>query len=233
MKIDNNTKIYAGSMPVERIYAGSTIIYEKDSLPPEYERVDYLSSSHAQWIDTGVMANTLGRIETKFNTGSINSYNWAMSASDSVQVARSGTSTNTVGIGLHYFESNNGFAFVDIINYNFVANTTYEIDYKFKSGEQIIVINGDTYTANYTGVGSIQKLFLFGMNYGGRVKTSELSGISLYRTKLYGTDQTTLVRDFVPCYRIIDNKPGLYDMVTKTFYINQGSGADFTTGMDS
>ena len=34
----------------------------------------------------------------------------------------------------------------------------------------------------------------------------------------------SLVRDFVPCIRNSDNKPGMYDRVNNVFYTNQGSG---------
>lgn len=37
------------------------------------------------------------------------------------------------------------------------------------------------------------------------------------------SDWTTLVRDFIPCYRIADNVIWMYDLLTKTFYINAGS----------
>lgn len=35
-------------------------------------------------------------------------------------------------------------------------------------------------------------------------------------------------RDFYACYRKSDNKYGMYDTITKTFYTNAGSGGDFT-----
>lgn len=50
----------------------------------------------------------------------------------------------------------------------------------------------------------------------------------IYSCKIYENDE--LVRDFVPCYRVSDGKPGLYDLVNGVFYTNQGTGADFTLG---
>lgn len=52
------------------------------------------------------------------------------------------------------------------------------------------------------------------------------SNVRIYSCKLY--DDTTLVRDFIPCIRIADNKPGMYDIVGSTFYVNQGVG-EFVT----
>lgn len=48
-----------------------------------------------------------------------------------------------------------------------------------------------------------------------------------YYLKMY--DNGTLIRHFIPCYRIADGEIGLYDLVNDVFYTNQGSGA-FTKG---
>lgn len=39
------------------------------------------------------------------------------------------------------------------------------------------------------------------------------------------------VRDFIPCYRKSDSEPGMYDLVTKQLFINQGTGK-FIVGPD-
>lgn len=51
----------------------------------------------------------------------------------------------------------------------------------------------------------------------------------LYAFKVYLSG--SLIHDLVPCYRKSDNKPGLYDIISETFYTNQGNG-DFTVGPD-
>lgn len=38
-----------------------------------------------------------------------------------------------------------------------------------------------------------------------------------------------IVRDFVPCYRKADSKPGMYDLISKTFFTNDGND-DFSVG---
>ena len=40
-------------------------------------------------------------------------------------------------------------------------------------------------------------------------------------------DNNALIRDYIPVIRNSDNKPGMYDRVTKTFFTNQGTG-EFT-----
>lgn len=49
------------------------------------------------------------------------------------------------------------------------------------------------------------------------------------RCKIY--DEHELERDFIPCYRKSDNVIGMYDLVYKEFYTNQGTGV-FTKGND-
>ena len=51
------------------------------------------------------------------------------------------------------------------------------------------------------------------------------AGVAYYGMKIY--DNNTLVRNFIPVLRNSDNKPGMYDRVTKTFFTNQGTG-EFT-----
>ena len=53
--------------------------------------------------------------------------------------------------------------------------------------------------------------------------------IVLYGGKIY--DNNILVRNFVPCYRKADNAIGLYDIVNKQFYDNNGTGR-FVKGED-
>ena len=53
----------------------------------------------------------------------------------------------------------------------------------------------------------------------------------LYYCKLF--DNTTLERHLIPCYRKLDKKPGLYDLVNNVFYTNQGTGDDFVAGPEN
>lgn len=53
-------------------------------------------------------------------------------------------------------------------------------------------------------------------------------------TKMYGLEieiEGNKEADFIPCYRKADHKPGMYDLVTNTFFTNQGTG-EFVLGPD-
>ncbi len=62
-------------------------------------------------------------------------------------------------------------------------------------------------------------------------------------TRIFGSHQSTIYRvtfknysesivysDLLPCVRKIDNKPGMYDIVSGSFFVNQGTGKDFVWG---
>ena len=51
----------------------------------------------------------------------------------------------------------------------------------------------------------------------------------LYYVKIWDND--TLVRDFIPSYRVSDGEIGLYDLVNDEFYSNKGTGT-FIKGND-
>ena len=101
-----------------------------------------------------------------------------------------------------------------------------------------------TYTTNYSSPSTIEddigntatfrqapnpntNLTIFGTHTGGYK-----SKVRVYSMKFYDTtNNDELVRDLVPCYRKADNKTGLYDVVTQTFFANNGTG-EFSVGND-
>ena len=54
------------------------------------------------------------------------------------------------------------------------------------------------------------------------------SSHKIYFMKIY--DGNTIARNLIPCVRNSDNKPGFYDTITKTFYVNSSSTGDFLWG---
>ena len=54
----------------------------------------------------------------------------------------------------------------------------------------------------------------------------------IYGAKIYNYLTNKIIRNFIPCYRKSDHKPGMYDMINDVFYANQGTGADFLVGAD-
>lgn len=200
-----------------------------DLIVPDYTELEYIQSANSQYINTNIQCNIIGRIETKFSTLIIKGYNWMCGASSSTGAAR----FNTLGIGLSSNEGNNGFCYNSVVRYTFNSNTIYDIDYKMKSGEQLITVNNTNYTGSYTGTITPCMCYIFGLNYGdsgnpGWAENNYFTSLKLYKFKIYATDQITLIRDFIPV-KDKNDVVCLYDKVSKTYFYNAGTGT-FTAG---
>ena len=190
-------------------------------LPAEYQQVEYLQSTGSQWIDTGIN-----------NTTPIEYY---------VKVKRDGGNMAVFGTW-----NNNGrlfLAFDGVGNLQIGYSTSYytggyvgsaaehEISGVLQSGAQTGYIDG-TLSVNQSNTSAITPaatIPLFAL------RNTQNNTIYQYLTgRIYAftlSSAGTKILDFVPCYRKSDSKPGMYDLVTNTFFTNAGSG-EFTVGAD-
>lgn len=202
-----------------KVYGNS----EQGVLPAEYQQVEYIESTGTQYIDTGINADyklslifdiqvtddtktqNFGAIHT--NNGVYLRHHWNYQEVDGRKTLR------------YFFEEDNQSRtlFYDVS----LSRNVYNIDMYNKKLNDIAItrIDFDT-TLNY---------WLFGRN-SDREDLKIKSLIKLYSCKMYYENK--LVRDFIPCYRVSDNKPGLYDLVNNIFYINQGTG-EFVVGKNT
>jgi len=194
-------------------------------LPSEYQEVSFLQSTGLQYIDTDVKVNslTLPHIKTKFQ---------ALSSSD-----------------VDYFGAGNSGD--NNIIWNFVYPSTAYIRWgstsslglTYESGKSIAdfncltqpktleIITTDTATGNYyvdgekiatsTGIGFNADLPILINNARGNKAKARWYTFQIY-------DGDTLIRDYVPCYKINELTTGMYDLVTNTFYLSMGT--EFITG---
>lgn len=182
-------------------------------MPSAYRQVEYLESTNVQWIDTGVIddGNTDFEIAALYVTGE--GYFPALLGSriggDAIMALMFSNSNNL------YCSSN---LTIDVNGtlerhlYNFHSDTrSWSVD----DGEP--QPNSKTNVTNLT-------IFLFGYNN----PDKRLSDTRIYSFK--ATKENAIIADFIPCYRKADNKPGMYDIVSGEFFVNQGTGADFILG---
>ena len=88
------------------------------------------------------------------------------------------------------------------------------------TNSDITKVNNVTYT--YTAVSVTNGQYQIGALINGySVRTKYIKSFKI-------TIDGVVQRDFYACYRKSDNKYGMYDTITKTFYTNAGSGGDFT-----
>ena len=176
-----------------------------------YRRIQSITSTGNEYIDTGIVPNATTAIEMHYNT--------------------TNCADNTVMFGAGAWNNNTSFYFYQSVRYYFRYNNSivylsmpYEsgVDAFFSvstnaSNNFYLNVGGNvktgTSTQAYTGT---SKLSIFALT-GGSTK----SRLTLYSFKIWQNGE--LVRDFVPV-RSAGNA-GLWDFVTSSFFKNAGTGA--------
>jgi len=196
-----------------------------------YKEVEYIQSSWTQYIRTWFVFTTNTKLVldlqytsvsptqqrqswTYFNTSPVmweqyinGSWYWARSLDNNSNWWYWQSTNVTADTNRHTFE---------------LDNTRYII---YTNWTQIY--NG-TNTRSFTATNTAEMILLAWWSSDGNV-VKNYSKAKLYWCKIY--DNWTLVRDFVPCYRVSDNEIGLFDKVENKFYTNAGTWA-FTKGND-
>ena len=195
------------------------------TLPSEYQQVEYIESTGTQYIDTGVIpdSNTGFYLDFKL-LDSIDNNGKRLLGSSYRNYGQWGgimiSSWNwSIGGQMNYMKRN--------VSYNpgLVTNTRMELNfinghYQTSTGANIELQSdslGDLYGSIYL------------LNVNTDMFSQNGSSAIIYSAKIL--DGSNEIRNFVPCYRKSDNKPGLYDLVNNEFYTNQGTG-DFEKGND-
>lgn len=198
-------------------------------LPSEYQEVEYLESSGTQFIDTGYKLSNNSSVDFAFSFSVSQTYCFIFGA-------RVGASEKNIAAAVSkpsnpiYIDFNNS----DYTTYRANFTGTIETDKIYKvlisktsralSDETGNILVSNT-TSNNQSFTCTTNALLFDRN-GPETGGNKLQG-KIYYCKIWNNN--TLVRDFIPCYRKSDNKPGMFDMVNKVFYTNVGSN-DFTVG---
>ena len=201
-------------------------------LPSEYQQVEYIQSSGTQYIDTGVKAGNDLTIHAKI----VNNESGQGSSQNRQFLGARTSSTNRFftwvfdGTGNIYYGYRNTYAY---IGKSWEKDVIYEFSITISNSSFSIVRQGDYGWSWSTSIsqqfsGDIN-LYMFSCNdwNNGNPSSNNFLKGQVYYCKI--EKNGTLVRDFIPCYRKSDNKPGLYDLVTDTFFTNAGSG-EFTVG---
>ena len=189
-------------------------------IPANYQQVEYIESTGTQYIDTGVIANSTMKIDLKCRC----------LESSFVFGSRSSASSGYSGLT---FESNNPVNVrwgnsILVNDDQYVVNQDYIVH--IENGNSSI--NNKSSQTSYGDSFFNGNIYLFAINNNSTSSSINLSQYGknrIYYFKIY--DGNNEIRNFVPCYRKSDNKPGLYDLVNNVFYTNQGTG-DFTKGDD-
>lgn len=189
---------------------------EKTLLPSAYQQVEYIGTTGTQWLDTGVVptVNTKSQIKmlAKAMSGSV--FYGLFTGDDSTDY-RFFMSNSRM-----YWDMPGGRLMTSVDTAT--TGTVYELEL---GNRYIKDLPTGTYPASNTRLNFELTATITLNNYSG----TQFSKSNWYYVKIFESD--TLIRDFIPCYRKADQKPGMYDLVSGTFYINSGTG-EFVVGSE-
>lgn len=195
-------------------------------LPSDYIELEYLESTGTQYIDTGIKGNQDTKVEIKYYYYTTSSSNGRIFGSRSRPL-------------FHEFV-------IGTFNGAISDNTNYFVGYGYSSGENLTLspvkinewftiihdrtthsVNGINYPYNYTykTFETPQNLKIFGFDNAGSIGNPSI-GRCAY-VKIWSNN--IIIRDFIPVLRKSDSKPGMYDLVSGQFFVNQGTG-EFSYG---
>lgn len=217
MKITSNTKIYAGTNEIKKVYKGTDVIYEHTSLP--YTPLNYIQSTGTQYINAKLPNYTTGfKVEIKFQFTEERNNQFLYGAEGNSPYNRNyfkRTKINVLEVGAYMYNS--------IMAYTSIG-TTYEAVVKTLRGiEQSLKLDGTQVwsTTDYLSYDRTNLTpYIFALN--ARGTASEQARMKLFYIRFYDRNNT-LLRDFIPVLDL-NSVPCLYDNVSQTFYYNSGSG---------
>lgn len=234
-------KIYIGDSNdvarlAKKIYVGDSNNIARQVWPAYkwseiYQRCEYiLNSNRSEYIDTGIYPTNYTRFIIDFQIAETSS------ASGDRYLAASGATMSfgvwvkfsTKSLKLYYNTrqysgtdhdydapiATKTYGSADLLNARHVVDMNRPGGY-FYIDDQLVATSTKTFGA------MSYKLLIWAVgNY--PISTGNAVKFNLYSFKAY--NDTTLIRDMVPCYRKSDTTIGLYDFANDVFYTNAGTG---------
>ena len=197
------------------------------SVPSEYTQLEYIESSGTQYIDTDISAPNGFKaiLDWMFTDFSGDNNKTVLGSEDSASpwacnwLQKRGGSDYYWTLGAYIVLGSS-----TVIS----ANTRYSIDMSTAKGDSYLKVDGNSIiTETNSSDRSSNSLYIFANNKAGTA--GDLSLARLYSCKIIKDDET--VRNYIPAKRNSDGVVGLYDLISKTFFTNAGTGT-FTAGSE-
>lgn len=195
-------------------------------LPPEYQEVEYLEATGTQAFFTDVP------IQDNLTVDSVQTF----SGGDNYLFGgHSGKGLQSCFNGYWFSRLQNAYAgyYHWALAHISANNTTiYHVVSTQRNGYQSGHLNGELLLNNTKTITADTSAGETAVAFGQRVTSGTIN--QWYRGKVYSlkvSKDGVQLADYVPCYRKQDTKPGMYDLVTGNFYVNQGTG-EFLVGPD-
>lgn len=186
-------------------------------LPSAYQEIEYLESGNSgnQYIDTQIVQSDGLIFEIDFQL---------------TRLARAAYFMGEYGGGSFYLYVSNGVlgesAFFQTAFGTSWSNTSlladlnrHKLIYEISGGNLTVTENEQTILAKPITTLSTASIKVAGTTHSPPIPCRT------FESKM--TKAGIVIQDLIPCYRKSDNKPGMYDTVSKTFYTNAGTG-EFT-----
>lgn len=179
---------------------GTMEVTSGGGLSSDYQQVEYIESTGTQYIDTGVcpVAGSHTALVNYTLTDAVKGREqWAFGQWYISNGWRCGGYTNSYGTN--------------------TQNTSCGFNYT--TGGVGTKVLGMSVKCPIT---SEYPMYLFAQQSGGNAEYLDVSRFKIYECKIW--ENQNMIRDFIPCYRKIDNIAGMFDLVNNVFYTNNGTG---------
>lgn len=238
VRLSNVARWTADFNPPTAPYAGDVIITEggiipkkyalrrrmmagkKARLPKEYQEVEYIQSSGTQYINTGFKPNN--------NTRTVMDLELLSSADiPFIFGVWSGSIKNAYSV--YWWTSSHAKWGVDYgTQRQVIEQTVWAERLTVDLNKNVFTVKDVSYILTAATFTAPNTLTLLALN-GSSALQGYYAKAKLYGCKIY--DNGTLIRNYVPCYRVSDSAAGLYDLANGAFYANAGTGS-FAVGAD-
>jgi hypothetical protein len=186
-------------------------------LPGEYQEVEYIQTTGAQYIDTGIVpSDNTYQVSTKIVLTTTEQNIVVLGTNDSTHYQLTPFSGKWY-VGKNGKETGYG-------SYSATVGQEYVID--FNDSSNGVVVNNETLCTGQTFM-STASIKMARRGDG----TASNGKYKYFYFKLLNNKTGELLMDLVPCYRRSDSVAGMYDLVSKKFFANNGTGT-FIVGGD-
>ena len=193
------------------------------SVPAGYTQLEYIESSGTQYINTGISAPNGFKAVIDWEFKSINEYDNVIGADNG------GPTFNLLCVGSandYYWQL--GAGHTKDSSTKPAVNTRYNINLSTEKNSAYITVNNETLlTFADSNTRTTNNLFIFADDEKGTAKY--FSSAKMYSCKIISNG--SVVRDYIPAKRNSDGVGGRYDLMSKTFFTNAGTGT-FTAGAE-
>jgi len=190
-------------------------------VPLAYKQLEYIESTGTQYIDTGINVGTTSNFNLDLDFSTLTTP--PTTDAKAVFSCKEGWVYNAYCLLYRYNTNDFRFNGTNLRVGDFSVNTRYRYTTHYSDNTGTLLSeDGTEYTHSLGDNSNLSTLKIFGVP-----ATDKCINMLLHRLKCYSG--TTLIGNFIPAKRNSDSVLGMYDLVTDTFFTNQGTGT-FTAG---